>query len=94
MSVKLVQELLKGLRLYERIDYQNQTTALVVDEVFSFNVESIPNIIDLGAGAEYLFKNKIGIYIEASNLLDKSYQRYYNDNSFGLNFHGGIKFLF
>lgn len=93
VNLKLVQEPIKGLNIYQRMEYQNETSALFVQDGNLF-VGSIPSFVDISAGLEYLFKNKVGLYIEAGNLLNNSYQRYIFDNSFGMNFHGGLKFLF
>jgi len=90
LDLKLEQELFKNLVVYERMMYQSSRLALVGLDL----LDEIPSFLDIGAGIEYLFKKKIGLYFEAGNLLNKSYNRYYRDPSFGLNFHGGIKFLF
>ena len=93
VDLKLVQEPIKGLKIYQRMEYQNETAALFVQDDVAL-VEMIPSFMDLSAGLEYVFKNKVGLHFEAGNLLNKSYQRYLFDNSFGINFQGGIKFLF
>lgn len=93
IDIKLVQEPFKGLSIYQRLEFQNETAAVIVLDSGAL-VGSIPSFIDLSAGVEYLFKKKVGLYFEAGNLLNKSYQRYLFDNSFGINFQGGIQFLF
>ena len=49
---------------------------------------------DLSAGAEYRLNKKIGIYLNANNILGKTYQQYLYYPRLGFNVFGGFNFSF
>lgn len=54
----------------------------------------LPAFLDVSAGAEYRINKQIGIYIQANNLLGKTYERYLYYPRLGLNVFGGVNFSF
>jgi len=92
-DLRLEQLFFEKLKLYETLRFVSSRDVNVRNDL-GYSVSTIDSYLDLGAGIEYLHKNFIGIFAEANNLLDNSYQHFYLDNSFKLNYHLGIKFLF
>ena len=91
--VRLEQSFFKSLKFYETLRYVSRRSIKYKEENINF-VDSIDPFTDLGVGMEYLYKNTLGIFAEANNLLNTSYNQFYLDKSFKLNYHLGIKFLF
>ena len=56
--------------------------------------ETIEQATDLSLGAEYRFSNTFSAYIQANNLLNQNYMRYYNYPVQGFQLHAGIKIRF
>ena len=52
------------------------------------------SFVDLSAGAEYRFREKIGIYVRVNNLFGNEYQRYLYYPKLGLNILGGFNYSF
>lgn len=92
-NVKLEQRFFKGLTIYETLRFVGARSFKFQDSTTNF-ISSIDPFADIGAGIEYIHNNKLGVFAEANNLLNESYERFYLDKSFKLNYHLGIKFLF
>lgn len=93
VNLQIQQTFFNSLVLYETLNFIGRRN-YEIHIASTYMVDEIDSIVDLGVGLEYIFKNKIGIFAEANNLLNQSYQRFYLDNSFKLNYHLGFKFLF
>lgn len=78
------------LNIFQQIAFGSRQTFL--DNNDSEN--EINGFFDLAIGAEYMIKDPFGIFIQANNILNKSYQQYYGYPVIGINFHAGIKLLF
>ncbi len=94
LGLRLEQLLFEKLKLYQTLRYIGARGVNVRQDDTSIAILQIDAYTDIGAGLEYLHKNTIGIFAEANNLLNESYDHFYLDNSFKLNYHLGIKFLF
>ena len=55
---------------------------------------AINSYVDLSAGAEYQFKEKLGIFLRVNNLFGNQYQRYLYYPNLGLNILGGLNYSF
>jgi len=55
---------------------------------------TVKSYVDLSLGAEYQFKDKIGIFLRANNLFGNEYQRYLYYPNLGLNVLGGLNYSF
>lgn len=51
-------------------------------------------ILDLGAGAEYTIIDRLNVFLQANNLLNNKYQRWYGYDAFGINLYGGVRVKF
>lgn len=51
---------------------------------------TIEGFADISAGAEYRINPRIGLFIQANNLLGNKYYRYLNYAAYGLNVFGGV----
>jgi len=58
------------------------------------SIVSIKSFVDLSAGAEYHFTDKIGLYLHVNNILGTQYQQYLYYSKLGLNVIGGFNFSF
>lgn len=92
-DLRLEQLFFEKLKVYETLRYLSTRDVNIKDDI-GYSLTQIDSYVDLGIGLEYLHKNFIGIFAEANNLLNNSYEHFYLDNSFKLNYHLGIKFLF
>ncbi len=70
----------------------------VQDELYAFDKGNkkikMDTIIDLGVGAEYEFIKRLSAFINAYNLLNNTYQRWYGYDVYGFNVYGGIRLKF
>ena len=57
-------------------------------------IVALSSYIDMSAGAEYKFNNKIGLHIRANNIFGNTYQQYLYYQKLGLNIFGGFNFSF
>lgn len=69
-----------------------------IDELYALDNNDrsfkLNSILDIGAGAEYEVIERLNVFIQANNLLNNSYQRWYGYDAFGMNIFGGIRFKF
>ncbi|MEJ6980317.1 hypothetical protein WG906_07640 [Pedobacter sp. P351] len=63
-------------------------------ETLERKVIVVKSYVDLSAGAEYQFKDKMGIFLRANNLFGNEYQRFLYYPNFGLNILGGLNYSF
>jgi len=54
----------------------------------------LDGIFDLGAGAEYQFIPRLSAFINARNILNNRYERWYRYEAYGINILGGIRLKF
>ena len=94
LDLRLEQLFFDKLKLYQTLRFISSRGVNVRPPDSAFSLAQIDSYTDIGVGLEYLHKNTIGIFAEANNLLNMSYDHFYLDNSFKLNYHLGIKFLF
>lgn len=70
----------------------------VKDELYAFDKNKkkikLDTILDLGVGAEYQFVKRLSAFVNAYNLLNNGYQRWYGYDAYGLNVYGGIQLKF
>ncbi len=55
---------------------------------------TLPSFTDISANISYQINSKFSAYLNANNLLNKSYQKFLNYNNFGLNLLGGLSLKF
>lgn len=55
---------------------------------------TVKSYADLSIGGEYMFKQKVGIFLRANNLFGNQYQRYLYYPNLGLNILGGLNYSF
>lgn len=55
---------------------------------------SVPAFVDLSAGLEFRVSEKFGVYFQANNLVNGTYERYLHYPRIGLNVIGGVNFSF
>ena len=55
---------------------------------------AVKSYVDLSAGTEYQFKEKIGIFLRVNNLFGNEYQRYLYYPNLGTNILGGLNYSF
>ncbi len=58
------------------------------------NVIVLKSFVDLSAGAEYRFADKVGLYIQANNILNSNYQQFLYYPRLGLNVLAGFNYSF
>ncbi|MBZ0243372.1 MAG: hypothetical protein K8F24_09180, partial [Bacteroidales bacterium] len=58
------------------------------------SVETLEQATDLSLGADYRFSDTFSAYVQANNLLNQNYMRYYNYPVQGFQIHAGIKVRF
>ncbi|MEZ5015424.1 MAG: hypothetical protein R2800_00075 [Flavipsychrobacter sp.] len=70
----------------------------VKDELYALDKNNkkvkLNTIIDLGVGAEYEFIKRLSAFVNAYNLLNSGYQRWYGYDAYGMNVYGGIQLKF
>ncbi|MBS1587538.1 MAG: hypothetical protein JSS82_18540 [Bacteroidetes bacterium] len=54
----------------------------------------LDDIIDIGAGAEYLFIRRLSAFIQVNNILGNNYQRWLGYPAYGINIYGGLRVKF
>ena len=74
----------------------DETSALVYPSGLSSapSIVKVKSYVDFSAGAEYLYKEKIGIFLRANNIFGTKYERYLYYPKVGLNIIGGLNYSF
>ncbi|MCB0697420.1 MAG: hypothetical protein KDC07_08650 [Chitinophagaceae bacterium] len=69
-----------------------------IDELYALDNNNrtlkLNSILDMGAGAEYEIIDRLNIFVQANNLLNNRYQRWYGYNAYGFNIFGGARLKF
>lgn len=60
----------------------------------AYNSSSLKAFYDLSAGIDFRFKKKLSAFVQANNMLNNRYQRWYNYKVYGFNIVGGITMIF
>lgn len=60
----------------------------------AYNSGSLKAFYDISAGIDFRFKKKLSAFIQANNLINNRYQRWYNYPVYGFNIIGGITMIF
>lgn len=72
----------------------DKTSALIYSGSQSPEIVNIKSYVDFSAGAEYLYKEKVGIFLRANNIFGNKYERYLYYPKVGLNIIGGLNYSF
>ncbi len=62
--------------------------------IWSNNSEKLPVIADINIGADYRYSKKLSFFLDANNLMNQTYQRWFNYPVYGLNALAGVTFIF
>jgi outer membrane receptor protein involved in Fe transport len=69
-----------------------------IDELYALDngnrTLKLSSILDIGAGAEYEIIKRLNVFVQANNLLNSKYQRWYGYDAFGLNIFAGARLKF
>ena len=69
-----------------------------IDELYALDNNNrsikLSSILDIGGAAEYEIIERINIFLNANNLLNNNYQRWYGYNAYGMNIFGGVRLKF
>lgn len=69
-----------------------------IDELYALDNSNrtlkLSSILDIGAGAEYEIIDRLNIFLQANNLLNSKYQRWYGYDAFGFNLFAGARLKF
>lgn len=69
-----------------------------IDELYALDkgdrTLKLNSILDIGAGAEYEIIKRLNLFLQANNLLNSNYQRWYGYDAFGFNIFGGARLKF
>ncbi|MCC6819088.1 MAG: hypothetical protein IT245_09370, partial [Bacteroidia bacterium] len=60
----------------------------------AYSTSSLKAFYDISAGIDFRFKKKLSAFIQANNLINNRYQRWYNYPVYGFNIIGGITMIF
>jgi len=55
---------------------------------------TIKAFYDISAGIDYRFKKKLSVFVQANNILNTRYQRWFNYPVYGFNIMGGVTMIF
>jgi hypothetical protein len=70
----------------------------ILDELYAVDMGNrtvkLKGITDLSCGAEYNFTPRLSAFVQANNILNKSYERWYGYQAYGFNIFGGIRLKF
>lgn len=70
----------------------------IMDEIYAVDkgntTVKLKSISDLSFGAEYIFIPRLSGFVQANNILNKSYERWYGYQAYGFNIFGGIRLKF
>ncbi len=59
-----------------------------------YTTNNLKAFYDISAGIDFRFKKKLSAFIQANNLINNRYQRWYNYPVYGINIVGGITMIF
>lgn len=69
-----------------------------IDELYALDNGNrslkLNSILDIGAGAEYEIIKRLNVFVQANNLLNSKYQRWYGYDAFGFNIFAGARLKF
>lgn len=69
-----------------------------IDELYALDNNNrtlkLNSILDMGAGAEYEIIKRVNIFLQANNILNNKYQRWYGYEAYGMNIFGGARLKF
>ncbi len=69
-----------------------------IDELYALDngnrTLKLSSILDVGAGAEYEIIKRLNVFVQANNLLNSKYQRWYGYDAFGFNIFAGARLKF
>lgn len=69
-----------------------------IDELYALDNSNrtlkLSSILDIGAGAEYEIIKRLNVFVQANNLLNSKYQRWYGYDAFGVNVFAGARLKF
>ncbi|MBW7914319.1 MAG: hypothetical protein H3C54_11655 [Taibaiella sp.] len=69
-----------------------------IDELYALDngnrTLKLSSILDIGAGAEYEIIKRLNVFVQANNLLNSKYQRWYGYDAFGMNIFAGARLKF
>lgn len=72
--------------------------ASFIDQLYALEKNNrtikLNTLLDIGAGAEYKVVKRLNVFVQANNLLNNTYQRWYQYDAFGVNFFGGARLKF
>ncbi len=82
-------------KLYPHVDItamsqQKQRSGLTQD----YTTSTIKAFYDISAGIDYRFKKKLSAFIQANNVLNQPYQRWFGYPVYGFNILGGVTMIF
>jgi hypothetical protein len=83
-------------KLYPHVDIvamgiQKQRTGR---EPVGYTRSSLDAFYDISVGADYRFKKKLSVFVQANNLASSRYQRWYKYPVYGFNIMGGLTMIF
>lgn len=72
--------------------------ASFIDQLYALEKNNrtikLNTLLDIGAGAEYQIIDRLSVFLQANNLLNNTYQRWYQYDAFGINVFGGARLKF
>lgn len=80
--------------------FNGETSARYLDPLIDYvgeipySVRKMPAFVNINAGAEYRITNQFGIFVQANNLLNDTYQKYLYYPRLGFNVIGGLNYSF
>src|SRR5690606_10831846 len=80
--------------------FNGETSARYLDPLFDYageipySVRKMPAFVNINAGAEYRITNQFGIFVQANNLSNDTYQEYLYYPRLGFNVIGGLNYSF
>ncbi len=64
------------------------------DPAIAPSIVKLKSYVDFSAGAEYLYKEKVGIFLRVNNIFGSEYEKYLYYPKVGLNIIGGLNYSF
>lgn len=89
-------ELLSTYNLYDKILLKGNLYCLGGVEALDPTTQTakpLKDIIDVGFGVDYLWNQRVSVFLECQNLLARAQPRYLNTSSRGLNFLLGVSYI-
>lgn len=84
----------KKITIDGEIVVNDKTSALIYSGSQTPEIVKIKSYVDFSAGAEYLYKEKGGIFLRVNNIFGNKYERYLYYPKVGLNVIGGLNYSF